>query len=203
MNPDHLSDRQHTDKRNPERGRIRCARFVTTSIGSSDGWGAAGVGGGIGAIRGNAWTWGRITRSGTVGGAAGAGRWDRDERLEGRVDRRTKLKPDEKALLKKLQHGTWALAELEWLEHHLAKDAPPITALAAPRRDIVVLPWGNRPVDGPTWARFLSPSCPLHPRIGPRDRRVSHARHPATLQPHPSAHAPTRAGVGRRATHRL
>jgi hypothetical protein len=40
------------------------------------------------------------------------------------VDRRTKLKPDEKALLKKLQHGTWALSELEWLERHIAADAP-------------------------------------------------------------------------------
>jgi hypothetical protein len=41
-----------------------------------------------------------------------------------RVDRRTKLKPDEKALLKRLQHGTWALSELEWLERHLPADTP-------------------------------------------------------------------------------
>jgi hypothetical protein len=47
-----------------------------------------------------------------------------DEERTGRVDRRTKLKPDEKALLQKLQRGTWSLAELEWLERQLPKDAP-------------------------------------------------------------------------------
>jgi hypothetical protein len=42
------------------------------------------------------------------------------------LDRRTKLKPDEKALLQKLQRGTWSLAELEWLERQLPKDAPTV-----------------------------------------------------------------------------
>jgi hypothetical protein len=42
------------------------------------------------------------------------------------VDRRTKLKPDEKALLQKLQRGTWSLAELEWLERQLPNDAPTV-----------------------------------------------------------------------------
>jgi hypothetical protein len=40
------------------------------------------------------------------------------------VDRRTKLKPDEKALLKKLQHGTWSADELRWLERYLPPDTP-------------------------------------------------------------------------------
>ena len=40
------------------------------------------------------------------------------------MDRRTKLKPDEKALLQKLQRGTWALDELQWLEAHLPPDTP-------------------------------------------------------------------------------
>jgi hypothetical protein len=38
--------------------------------------------------------------------------------------RRTKLKPDEKALLQKLQRGTWTLDELQWLEAHLPPDTP-------------------------------------------------------------------------------
>jgi hypothetical protein len=42
----------------------------------------------------------------------------------GRLDRRTKLKPQEQALLQKLQRGTWRLDELRWLEAHLAPDAP-------------------------------------------------------------------------------
>jgi hypothetical protein len=42
------------------------------------------------------------------------------------LDRRLKLKPDEKLLLEKLQRGTWTLAELEWLERHLRPDAPTI-----------------------------------------------------------------------------
>jgi hypothetical protein len=58
------------------------------------------------------------------------------------VDRRTKLKLDERALLKKLQHRTWALSELEWLEGHLPADTPTLLvgeirarlqALRAPR----------------------------------------------------------------------
>jgi hypothetical protein len=40
------------------------------------------------------------------------------------VDRRTELKPDEKALLQKLQRGTWSLAELTWIDAHLPPDTP-------------------------------------------------------------------------------
>ena len=43
------------------------------------------------------------------------------------MDRRVKLKPGEKALLQKLQRGTWALAELQWLERHLPPDVPTVS----------------------------------------------------------------------------
>jgi hypothetical protein len=52
--------------------------------------------------------------------------WPAVDRGAARMDRRTKLKPDEKALLQKLQRGTWSLAELAWLEHQLPKDAPTV-----------------------------------------------------------------------------
>jgi hypothetical protein len=42
------------------------------------------------------------------------------------LDRRLKLKPDEKLLLQKLQRGTWTRAELEWLECHLRPDTPTV-----------------------------------------------------------------------------
>jgi hypothetical protein len=59
------------------------------------------------------------------------------------MDRRTKLKPNEKALLQKLQRGTWALDERQWLEVHLPPDTPTLLvgeirarmqALRTPRR---------------------------------------------------------------------
>jgi hypothetical protein len=50
--------------------------------------------------------------------------WPAVDRGAARMDRRTKLKPNEKALLQKLQRGTWSLAELEWLERQLPPDAP-------------------------------------------------------------------------------
>jgi hypothetical protein len=40
------------------------------------------------------------------------------------MDRRTKLKDTEKALLQRRQRGTWALAELEWLLAHLPPGSP-------------------------------------------------------------------------------
>jgi hypothetical protein len=42
------------------------------------------------------------------------------------MDRRLKLKPDERALLQKLQRGTWRRDELQWLERHLRPDAPTV-----------------------------------------------------------------------------
>jgi hypothetical protein len=50
------------------------------------------------------------------------------------LDRRLKLKPDEKALLQKLQRGTWRLDELEWLDRHLRPDAPTILVAEVRRR---------------------------------------------------------------------
>jgi hypothetical protein len=38
--------------------------------------------------------------------------------------RRTTLTKAEQALLKKLQRGVWAQAQLQWLERHLPPDAP-------------------------------------------------------------------------------
>jgi hypothetical protein len=38
--------------------------------------------------------------------------------------RRTKLKPAEQALLRKLRRGTWSVAELDWLLAHLPADTP-------------------------------------------------------------------------------
>jgi hypothetical protein len=56
--------------------------------------------------------------------------WENSPRIpghdEGTLDRRLKLKPDEKSLLQKLQRGTWTLAELEWLERHLRPDTPTV-----------------------------------------------------------------------------
>jgi hypothetical protein len=40
------------------------------------------------------------------------------------LERRLKLKPDEKALSQKRRRGTWALDELQWLERHLPPDTP-------------------------------------------------------------------------------
>ena len=52
--------------------------------------------------------------------------WPAVDRGAARMDRRTKLKPNEKALLQKLQRGTWNLAELEWVERQVPKDAPTV-----------------------------------------------------------------------------
>jgi hypothetical protein len=48
------------------------------------------------------------------------------EKGQMRVDRRLKLTPAEKALLQRLQRGTWTPAELQWVERHLAPDAPTV-----------------------------------------------------------------------------
>jgi hypothetical protein len=42
------------------------------------------------------------------------------------MDRRTKLKQVEQALLRKLQRGVWTAAELQWLENHLRPGAPTV-----------------------------------------------------------------------------
>jgi hypothetical protein len=40
--------------------------------------------------------------------------------------RRTTLTKAEQALLRKLQRGAWTAAKLDWLERHLAPDAPSV-----------------------------------------------------------------------------
>jgi hypothetical protein len=54
------------------------------------------------------------------------------------MDRRLKLRPDEKVLLEKLRRGTWRLDELAWLERHLRPDAPTVL-LAEVRQQLQAL----------------------------------------------------------------
>ena len=67
------------------------------------------------------------------------------------MDRRLKLKPDEKALLQKLQHGTWRLDELQWLERHLRPDAPTVlVAEVRHRLQVLQIP----PTSGPNGGTY-------------------------------------------------